>query len=637
MRCASTRESFRLLDARTGWEVDRSAGLVGFDDPGGLRLAGPASVPGAVAAADLFGYLYPARLAPGPAGRLVSADTAGLQELDPGSGRWVRLALPVEPVSISAVSGGHGLLALADGGARRLHLLRGRPLREVLRIDLAGLADGRPRLVALTPWSLLAVVTEDPAELVLVGLDGLPRIRRNRPEAAGAAELGMVLVAGGRGDRPELLMGVQVQPGWRRLFRVDPATLALDPVPLAALRCPRSGPRVEVADDETWRVDPSGDPPLRPARRYAEFGRLRTLALDSGVEDCVWHRIRLDADQPAGTRVTVRLATVPTPSAEPDPGSWESPPPGAADALLIAQPPGRYLSLELELSGDGSQTPTVRSVRIDFEVTTGLDRLPAAYRSDPDAAAFTRRFVSLFDASLGDLDQVIRDAPLLYDAAQLPDRVLPALAARLGIHPDPSWPAGRLRPLLQAWPDIAPHIGTACGLRQVIEVVFGVRVAVQELGEQRPWAAAGEARLGAVRLFGLARASLRLGTGPLGEARLEPYADVLAPAYGSGAHRCVVHVPATLPASERPALEALVRAFLPAYVRVAMRYAAPLVRIGPPVAVGVATRVGRLNPGVLGDTADNAVILGRRGPLAGHGGGGTPVTVGRRSAVGIGR
>jgi hypothetical protein len=116
---------------------------------------------------------------------------------------------------------------------------------------------------------------------------------------------------------------------------------------------------------------------------------------------------------------------------------------------------------------------------------------------------------------------------------------------------------------------------------------------------------------------------------------LEPGADLLGPAYGSGAHRCVVHVPAHLPASERPALETLVRAFLPAHVSVRVRYAAPAVRIGPPLAVGVATRLGRLDPGVLGGGGERAVVLGRRGVLGGARDGGALVTVGRRAVAGI--
>ena len=105
--------------------------------------------------------------------------------------------------------------------------------------------------------------------------------------------------------------------------------------------------------------------------------------------------------------------------------------------------------------------------------------------------------------------------------------------------------------------------------------------------------------------------------------------------YGSGAYRCVVHAPASVAASQRPALETLIRANLPVHVSVTMRYAAPAVRVGPPLAVGVATRVGQLVAGVLAGEGERAVVLGQRGPLGACRDGGALVTVGRRSIAGI--
>jgi hypothetical protein len=111
---------------------------------------------------------------------------------------------------------------------------------------------------------------------------------------------------------------------------------------------------------------------------------------------------------------------------------------------------------------------------------------------------------------------------------------------------------------------------------------------------------------------------------------MEPGADRLAPAYGSGAYRCTVHVPASLPARERPALEALVRANMPAHISVRVRYASPVVQVGLPPAVGVGTRLGRMEPGVLDGGGERATVLGRRGVLGPGRDGGVAVTVGRR-------
>lgn len=633
MTCAQHDESFRLLDALTGWEAEASAGLDGFGDPAGLHLAQRLAVAGAVHVADSYQRLHPPQMAVDPAGRLFRADRTRLRVLDLGSGRWSEAALPDQPVSISALSWGRGLLAVADTGARRVDLLRGTPLRQVLRLPFAGRPGGWPRLVALTPWSLVAVITEDPAAIVLLGLDGLVRHRRPLP-VPGAAELGMACVRGESGDLAELLVAVRLGQGWRRLFRIDHRSLAASPVPATAVHCELpAGARIEAGDDGSFRIDPSDDPPVPHARPYVTDGWLRTVALDSGIDGCRWHRVRVDADTPPGTVVTVRLATATQTAGRPGDDRWQTLPPGAADAL-VRQDPGQYLYLELQLSGDGRETPVVRSVRADFDVATSLDRLPAAYRAEPQAD-FTRRFLSLFDASFGELDEAIRLAPLLLDPRGVPDHLLPALAARIGVPADPAWPPGRLRRLLVAWPRLAPLLGTPRGLRRLVAVVYGVNVAVEEPGRARPWGSAGHAHLGQVRLFGLSRASLRLGTSRLGEALLEPSADPLAPAYASGAYRCIVHVPADLPVSRRPSLEALVRAFLPVHVSAEVRYAAAALRVGPPLAVGVATRIGRLEAGVLAGGDDRAMVLGRRGPLGPGRAGGAPVTVGRRSIAGI--
>ena len=636
MTCTPQHQSFRLLDARSGWEVETSSGLTGFDDPAGLRLAPRTVGPDTIHVADLYRCLYPARVAVDPSGRLFRATGRGhrarLRVLDLRGGRWDELEVPGDPAAISALSWGQGVLAVADADGRSVRLLRGIPLREVLRIDLAGRIEGRPHLVAVTPWALLAVVTRDPAEVVLLGMDGLVRRRDALPAAATAAELGMACVREGAADQPALLLAVRVEPGWRRLLRLDPHSLAATAVAPSALACsPPPGFAIQAGDDETWRVEPSDDPEVPAARRYAARGRLRTMALDSGVEDCEWHRVRLDADQPDGTTINLRLATAAEASQEPAAQDWQTLPTGTRDGLAIDRPPGRYLRLELELSGNGRETPVVRAVQADCNVATGLDRLPAVYRdADPRAAAFTRRFLSLFEASFEELDEVIAFAPRLLDAKALPDHVLPALAARIGVRADPSWAPDRLRRLLAAWPRIAPLLGTPRGLRRLVVVVHGVDVLVEEPGQGRPWGAAGHAHLGEVRLFGLSRASLRLGAGRLGESIMEPDADRLGPAYGSGAYRCTVHVPASLPARERPALESLVRAFVPAHISVRVRYAFPAVRVGFPLSVGVGTRLGGLAPGVLDGDGERALVLGHRGVLGPGRAGGVPVTVGRR-------
>ena len=158
--------------------------------------------------------------------------------------------------------------------------------------------------------------------------------------------------------------------------------------------------------------------PSKPAtlHLYEKKGQLLTLALDSGVPRGSWHRVRIDADVPVGTDMSVAVSTQEEPAPAPQgaafdpewmafaPGvphadDWNSAPHGVLDYTL-SQPAGRYQFLRLRLAGDGAHTPVVRRIRLDFPRQTSLDKLPAMYRDNPQAESFTGRFLALFDAAI---------------------------------------------------------------------------------------------------------------------------------------------------------------------------------------------------------------------------------------------
>jgi len=86
---------------------------------------------------------------------------------------------------------------------------------------------------------------------------------------------------------------------------------------------------------------------------------------------------------------------------------WQTGPLGSVDFLVRQQPPGRYLFVRLRFTGGGKATPVVRRVFLEFPRKTSLDLLPPVYRDNPDAEDFSERFLSLFDASIADLDRAI--------------------------------------------------------------------------------------------------------------------------------------------------------------------------------------------------------------------------------------
>ena len=147
-----------------------------------------------------------------------------------------------------------------------------------------------------------------------------------------------------------------------------------------------------------------------------QSGSITSGWLDSGIPRCRWHRIRVDAEVPKGTGIEISYVT--TDFQPSDTAHWESPasddwhtaPAGPLD-ILVRLPAGQYLQLKLALIGDGTHTPVVRSVRIDFPRRTSLDWLPAVYRENPEAEDFTERFLANFDASIEDADAAITPLP----------------------------------------------------------------------------------------------------------------------------------------------------------------------------------------------------------------------------------
>jgi phage tail-like protein len=313
----------------------------------------------------------------------------------------------------------------------------------------------------------------------------------------------------------------------------------------------------------------------------------------------------VDADVPTDTAFRIQVASSDSDDRLPHSLDWNTLPDSATDQL-IDEPPGRYLYVKIELHGTEAASPLIRRVRIDFPRVTSLEQLPAVYREDPDAEDFTERFLSLFDAATEDLDAAIERFPALLDPAGVPEEVLPWLAAFLGLVFDSAWDAALRRRLLQAAPTLFAQRGTLAGLRNAIEMIFGVRPVVQERVIQRAWGALGaDSKLGAVRLFGKSTARFRLGRSALNAASLRSYGNPDHDPLRSEAHRFTVLLP---PAAIRDAdglasLERLIAQQKPAHTLHAVRVGGKGFIVGRTSVVGIDTQLLAPDPPVLGSAA----------------------------------
>jgi phage tail-like protein len=664
MSCVTDRSTFRLLDAWVGWDVASAEALVGLDDPEGLRLASVASElsPGAIAKA-----LPPARLARGcspcewylvtpcpPASRLlrISECTDGFEAVSPAkccSGETVlRSAVAVasagDRVAVSDPAAGSVFL-FGEGGHRLL----------------ATLVFAAPGPLTHAPWGEWLVVDTGASTLRRFDRAGGERPSETPPLPGTVDRLGV--------DRDCRIWIVTYDAGAYAIWVTTRGGYSWRSAGLSELleAFPDTGiERIEAALFCFAEKSPSADRHLRCYSRYGcpvedvaskassipayeTAGQLLTTALDSGIPRCRWHRVRIEASVPDGTKVEVAVSThdeeTPNPKGNeadpqwqafqpgvPHPSDWQASPRGASD-FLVDQPAGRYLILRLRLSGDGRKSPVVHRIRIDFPRQTSLDALPQVYRDNAAAEDFTERFLSLFDAAIEDIDRAIERNPALLDVMGVPDEVLPWLGTFLDVAMEPSWTADERRRILQAVPDLYRRRGTVSGLSDTLRLLFEHDPLIQETALERMWGAAGSSVLGQVRLFSPQRSRFRVGRSPLSQAPLRSYGNPELDPLSTHAFRFRVFLPAVLDTGERERLTRVVNSQKPAHTVATVEGSRQGFILGAPTRVGVDTALIPLPAPVLGQPS---VVLNAASVLwHGRGSAERGLRVGQVSAIGI--
>ena len=194
---------------------------------------------------------------------------------------------------------------------------------------------------------------------------------------------------------------------------------------------------------------------------------------DSNIEGCVWHRLFLDAEIPAGTQVLVDARAADEPDAlalapwqtQPRPylrsggaelpyydpyaarredpslgeraGTWE---------LLLQGIRGRYIQLRLTLQGTGRATPEIQSLRLWYPRFSYQEQyLPAIYGEDPVSAGLSERLLANFEGLYTDLEEQIVHVYRLFDPRTVPPETMEWLAEWLGVVLHPLWDEARRR------------------------------------------------------------------------------------------------------------------------------------------------------------------------------------------------
>jgi phage tail-like protein len=653
MSCGPARPTWRLLDGFVGWDAMSIEALTGNVDASGVRLI-PHGAGSGMPEAEVWPFIPPPRLAydcrsctwflvtPWPPA------SRGLQlgPCDTYDARWRPFAAEGDFKDLVAVAAHSDLVAAADHTRGLVHVW----------------SRSGARVGVISVPAPTALASASPCEILVVS--ARRRILRFDPAGQPLGEIPTVLPAGVEiraiavaGDG-SLWVVVAEGDGRVALYRRGcdcqwtGASLAelRDALPNTGLTvvtpnvfCLRRRPRSRNSERccYNWFGRPADAPTAATSTDvFARQGQLLTEPIDSGRPRCRWHRVRVDADVPAGSGLEVAIATAEVieraaPQGQPDPGwpgfvtgtphplDWQVVP-GSRD-FLIGQPPGRYLYVRLRLTGDGTMTPVVRSIRLDFPRATGVDALPLVYREDPRGEDFSERFVALFDAALEDLDRAVERFPALLDIADTPEDVLPWIGRFLGAVFDPAWDTARRRRLLAALPALYARRGTPRGLAEAVKLVFDVDAAIEETTGVDLFGAVAaakrrtalDARLGSVRLFGRARVRFRLGASALSRTPMRIYGSPAVDPLAIGAFRFHLSVPALGASPDVSSrLRRLVDSQKPAHTIATIIVGSRLLVLGRPVRVGIDTRLGAPPPPVLGASGNvrlnsDAILRGR--------------------------
>lgn len=202
---------------------------------------------------------------------------------------------------------------------------------------------------------------------------------------------------------------------------------------------------------------------------------------------------------------------------------------------LIKNPKGRYLWLRVRFSGHGTASPALKAARVTYLRPSLLNRLPAYWRADAEAAAVAERALALFEGFDGELNQRVDAIPTLLDPANCPAEALDWLAGFLGLVYDTRLPERVRRQLLLETAQLYRLRGTLQAIERLCAILAEAPVVVMEGFRLRR---NGGLELGDRRLhpdgapLGVLGAAVRLGAAGEGEPGEEDWERALRLSFG---------------------------------------------------------------------------------------------------------
>ncbi len=242
----------------------------------------------------------------------------------------------------------------------------------------------------------------------------------------------------------------------------------------------------------------------QPRRRYISEAVIDDLVFDGKQSNCVWHRIIIDGCIPDATSIDIESrwaeekelleysewqsevnpylrgdgSEIPFHQAYTDEekqtknmGTWE---------WLIQNARGRYLELRIRFSGNGRDSPRIKSMRVYYPRFSYLQKfLPAVYRENEFHASFLERYLANVEGFFSKIENVVASSEQYFDTRTAPAKYLQWLASWLGAAMNEEWSESRQRLFIDHAELMFRWRGTRIGMRAAI------RLTIEECPDER--------------------------------------------------------------------------------------------------------------------------------------------------------
>jgi phage tail-like protein len=330
-----------------------------------------------------------------------------------------------------------------------------------------------------------------------------------------------------------------------------------------------------------------------------------------------------DSDLPSGTHLQVFTWTAAGGSppfspatSTPFPG-WQSAPRDALEGVIFSAP-----APELWIGGvvrsDGTATPAIRQVRIDYGTVDELQYLPGIYRPDAASGDLLGRLLDLSETALGGLRQEIIDLTRLFDPAAAPDSGyqswLAWLSGWLAWELNRNWTEAQTREFIAGAFQLYAQRGTVEGLRRYLKIYADVNAHIYEPALQASiWSLGTNSTLGFTTMLAPASPAGAIldSTAILDAGDLTGPADPFGSALFDDIAYCFsveVHAAELSRPGAIQAVRAVIEREKPAHTVCNLCVVQPRMRVGAQCRIGIETVVAAPREAQLGTPLDHVVL-----------------------------